>query len=116
MDPVAVNDNDWVALLREEVRATNCTLAARKIGYSRSAVSLALAGKYPGGTDRIRAAVLACLHVRCPHLSRDIRQAECFDYQDRPLPTGSPQALRHWRACRACPNRKNDNAKEETSP
>ena len=96
---------DWLTLLRQEVDATSITATAAKIGYSRPSISLALAGRYPGGTAKISAAVLSKLQVvDCPYLGRQIKGAECKDNALRPMPTGNPQELNFWRACQRCPH------------
>ncbi|NYZ17030.1 LacI family transcriptional regulator [Azospirillum sp. RWY-5-1] len=95
-----------LALLREEAARTSAAEAARRIGYSRPAVSMALAGTYKGGLGRLADAVLATLGgVACPHLGRTITPRDCADFAGRPMPTASRAAVAHWRACRACPHR-----------
>ena len=101
---------DWLALLATEAARTSIAATGRRLGYSRTSISLALAGKYPGGTDKLAATVLAILGRRtCPHLGRDVAPAECAGNAGE-MPTSSPAALRLWRACQACPHRP-----EETS-
>ncbi|WP_179188698.1 hypothetical protein [Kiloniella majae] len=97
-------DPRWIKLLAEEVARTNITQAARKIGYARPSVSLALKGRYPGGTDRIAAAVLRHLDrkVFCPFYHRDLSLSGCYGEQAKPLSTSNPRALRLWRTCQAC--------------
>ncbi|OLN30423.1 Phage protein [Desulfovibrio sp. DV] len=88
-----------------EAARTSIAATARRLGYSRTAVSLALAGKYPGGTDKLAAKVLAVLGgVACPQLGHDVTAAECADKAGA-MPTSSPAALRLWRACQICPHR-----------
>ena len=101
-----VDENKWLEILRQEADRTSITAAAKKIGYSRSSVSLALKGDYPGGIDRLRAAVLEKLTgaVPCPHLKTDLKSSECKDYRTRRMPLSDPKALRHWTACQTCPH------------
>ena len=54
-----VMDGDWRSLLIGEAARTSIAATARRLGYSRTAVSLVLAGKYPGSTDKLAARVLA---------------------------------------------------------
>ncbi len=104
-------DGDWRSLLVGEVARTSIAATARRLGYSRTAVSLVLAGKYPGRTDTLAARVLAELgRVTCPHLGRTVTPGDCAISGGR-VPTSSPAALRLWRACQTCPHRP-----EETPP
>lgn len=93
---------DWLSLLRAEVARTNTVKAARRVGCARSAVSMALAGKYPAATDSLAAKVMAVLgRVACP-LAGDITASDCADSRARPMPSGSRQAFRAWRVCQSC--------------
>ncbi|MCH2165937.1 MAG: helix-turn-helix transcriptional regulator [Marinovum sp.] len=96
----------WLTILRKECDVSSISDVARKIGYSRPAISLVLSGRYKGGTSRIAAKVIAAFtdFVPCPHLACDISQSDCEAHQSRPQPTSDPDALRHWIACRnGCP-------------
>lgn len=96
---------DWFVLLSEEVARTSITAAARRLGYSRTAISLAVAGKYPGDTKKLAVKVLGELGTAdCPHLERPVTVAECADAAGE-MPTSSPADLRLWRACQTCPNK-----------
>jgi hypothetical protein len=96
---------DWLVLLSAEATRTSKAAVGRSLGYSRTAISLVLAGKYPGGTDKLAAKVLATLGwVVCPHLERRVSPVECAG-NAREMPTSSPAALRLWRACQTCPHR-----------
>lgn len=105
----AIN-TDWLDLLRAAVEREGSKAAvARKITamtgdpIGRSAVSAALSGKYPGGTDRIARRVLdTYARVDCPFLHHSITHGECRALREAPVPTSSPLAMRHWRACRTC--------------
>lgn len=103
----------WITLLATEVRATNRKMAGERIGVSRSAVSLALANRYPSpSTDSIEKKVLAALDsLQCPAQQRTISVDQCRDYRDRPAPTHNPPAMRLWRHCQTCshnPDRQGD--------
>ncbi|WP_142851015.1 XRE family transcriptional regulator [Telmatospirillum sp. J64-1] len=83
------------------------TAVAGKIGYSRTALSLYLAAKYPANdVAKIEAAILAKLvgRIQCPHLATDLSVEVCAGYAARPMPLSSPSQLRHWQACQDCPN------------
>ena len=96
----------WISLLADEVRTTNRKLAAERIGVSRSAVSLALANRYPSpSTASIEKRVLEALDgLKCPAQERTISVEQCRDYRTRPAPTHNPMAMRMWRHCQTCLN------------
>lgn len=99
-------DERCLGLLREAVeRFGSITAAAEHLGYARTAISQALAGRYPGGVGKLSARIIERLadHVACPHLAREIRAAECRGHRESPLSTASREAIKHWQACRACP-------------
>jgi len=81
---------------------------ARKVGISRPALSLLLAGRYPAkSTRQVEGRILRVLadRVVCPHLGVDIAAADCREHALQPMPTSSPRALRHWHACQTCSHR-----------
>ena len=94
----------WRDLLADEVARTDITAAAKCLGYSRTAVSLALAGKYPGRTDKLEKVVLSKLadRVHCPFQGDLIAMTACETLRGLALPTSNPAALRQWRACQTC--------------
>jgi len=96
----------WITLLANEVRATNRKMAGDRIGVSRSAVSLALANRYPSpSTDSIEKKVLLALDgLKCPAQQLTISVEQCREYRSRPAPTHNPMAMRLWRSCQTCPN------------
>ncbi|MFE0757214.1 hypothetical protein ACFW16_24860 [Inquilinus sp. NPDC058860] len=96
-----------VALLRAEAsRRGSIRAVADAIGRSRTAVSLALSGKYPASdTSRFEAAVLAALdQVECPFLAERVQRDRCR-LALGPCPTHAPHAAAHWRACQTCLNK-----------
>ncbi len=99
-----MNGTTWIDLLRAEAERTSISAAARRIGYSRPAVSAAIKGKYPGDTRRLAARVLAVLGalISCPHTGDAMHVEECRKWRARPMPMGSAEDLKHWRACRTC--------------
>lgn len=115
MPPRPVNDYPQLderarALLADAVaREGSITATARRLGYARSSVSLALAGRYTADVGKLRARILEAFAdlVACPHLGRDIPPADCLAHRTRPMPTASRDALKHWQACRQCPNNTN---------
>lgn len=94
---------DWMTLLREAVAAANITVVADKLDVSRTTISLVLANKYPAKTDKIAEKVLdVYARITCTHTGADISHAECRALSTSAVPTSSPQAMRHWRACQKC--------------
>lgn len=100
---------EWLTYLRSRVEATgSIKAAATEVGISRPAASTLLAGKYPAGTDRMAAKIAAHIEgerVWCPHLRAVLAAESCAGFASAPVPTADPAALRHWAACRRCPNR-----------
>ncbi|OIO05282.1 MAG: LacI family transcriptional regulator [Desulfovibrionaceae bacterium CG1_02_65_16] len=105
---------DWQTLLAEAVASVGSRAAvARELGVSRTAVSLLLAGAYPGDTAHMAARVIARYdRLLCPHTNREVTPDHCRKFCGQ-VPTSSPAALRQWRACRACPNNPNANPNHE---
>lgn len=98
---------NWLNLLQEQVdRAGSIQAVADELDYSRTSVSLALKGHYPGKTDKLRAKVIStyCDRLLCPHTGCDLAQDTCADLRTRPLPQSDPDELRHWLACQCCAN------------
>lgn len=94
----------WVQLLANEVESSNRTKAAKRIGISRTAVSLLLANNYSSpSTKRMESRVLAALDgIHCPAQGANISTEQCREYRDRPAPTHNPMAMRVWRVCQNC--------------
>lgn len=101
MSPAAID------LLRAELARLGTKQAvADAIGRSRTAVSLALSGRYPAkNTAEFEAAVLTALdRIDCPHLGAPVRRDHCRATAIGRCPTHSPHAAAAWRACQTCPN------------
>lgn len=95
--------NDWMNLLRDAVAKTSITAVSEKLGVSRTAISLVLSGKYQAKTDRVAAKVLdVYARLTCTHTGAEITHADCRQMSASAVPTSSPQAMRHWRACQGC--------------
>lgn len=95
----------WLTLLAADVERSGSKAAtARRVGVSRTAISLALKGTYPGDTGRLEAKVMAALagRVPCPHDGTDIARDACAERSSSPMPMSGPAALRAWTACRTC--------------
>ncbi|MHB1333427.1 MAG: LacI family transcriptional regulator [Sulfuriferula sp.] len=96
----------WLELLQQAVAASNRTRVAEKMEVSRTAVSQLMSGNYGADTERMAARVMETFaRTECPFLAREISQKECAAYARAAIPTSSPRAMKHWRACRTCPNK-----------
>lgn len=104
----------WLDLLRGAVAASSMTAVAARLGISRTAVSLVLAGKYGAKVDRIAAKVLDVLgeSVDCPAKGAVIAKSECNELRSRKAPMHNPIAMQTWRACQRCPHNPSCHAKE----
>lgn len=95
----------WLELLQNacEQHPRGNAGVAEELEISRTAISLALNGKYPAKTDKIAAKVLELYaRVDCPHLAENIAINACREHALRTAPTNSPREMRHWRACQTC--------------
>ena len=96
-------DDDWRSLLARAVEQSSCAAVGRKLGISRTAVSLLLAGKYKGKSERMAALILEQFSsVECPIHGRKVARAFCVKQRAEALPTANPFALRAWLACQKC--------------
>ncbi|MYM80563.1 XRE family transcriptional regulator [Duganella sp. FT50W] len=102
----------WLQLLRTEAAKTSIGRAAVRVNYSRTSVSLALAGKYTGDLAKMEREVLAVLElpmsIACPYLALKLPTAMCHDFSTRRAPTHNPVAMQHWRACQQCQYKRKD--------
>lgn len=78
--------------------------AGRKVGVSRTTISLFCRGKYQSDPAPLLAkAMLALGGISCPAKGGEkVDFRECIAMADRKMPTHSPAAANAWRACRAC--------------
>jgi len=108
-------DADWLALLRAEAAASSNAAVARRIGISRTAVSLALAGRYPADTGKLSRRVLQALagRVACPGLDEEIAAETCRDWAAKPFAATSSHRVRMYRACQSCPRNPGGNPHAE---
>jgi hypothetical protein len=99
-------DTDALTLLRAEVARTSKTATAERLGVSRTAVSLLVAGKYTADPSAMYARILDVLGgVRCPYLETDLPRSQCRRWHTRRQPPAqTAEAVRHWRACQTCVN------------
>lgn len=95
--------NDWLQMLQDAVKASSQTAVAVRLNVSRTTVSLVLAGKYPGKTDRVAARVMDVFgQVKCTHTGQPIALTVCVSYANRRAPLNNPFEMTHWRTCRTC--------------
>lgn len=99
-------NTDWMQMLREAVDTSTQTAVAVRLKVSRTTVSLVLAGKYPGKTDRVADRVMRVFgQVQCTHTGQPISLTACVSFANRRAPLNNPLELSHWRSCRTCPQR-----------
>lgn len=100
--------NDWLDILRQAVadRGGNISAVSRAMCGGkrlRPRLSLALNGEPFGKPANLEKLVRDCFErYACPYLGREISKAECTKYTGKTVPTSSPHAVRHWRACQTC--------------
>jgi len=99
----AAGTDDWLSLLKSEVQSSSAAAVARKLGISRTAVSLCLLGRYPGGTQKMAARVLSLLGERfCPLFNQRISSGQCLSQCSQSAPLHNPQKMRSWGCCQQC--------------
>lgn len=93
---------DWTGMLLAEVASSNRQQVANRLGVSRTAVSLLLAGKYGASTDAMAKRIVHVFgDVDCPVAGRLNRHA-CVDFHTAPAPLNNPMDMRHFRVCQSC--------------
>lgn len=76
---------------------------ARRIGYARPSLSLALHGKYVGDIKTIAQAYVDYrTSVVCIYTQANVGRDYCQEHANAEPPTHNPQSLRHWRVCQNC--------------
>lgn len=110
----------WFAMLQKSCVGRTRQSIAKLLGVSAPALSQVLngSGKYGKGTAGTGPIAERVLHTfgsyACPHLTDEsggapqrITADQCRAYAHSQPPTGSPRAMQHWQACRACPHKAN---------
>lgn len=100
---------DWIEALAAEVaRVGSQTAVARSLGYSPSAISSVLSGRYAANMTAIEAAVrgrLMATTVECPVVG-ELAVDQCQRHQKEPWAPHNPQRIAFYKACRSggCPH------------
>ncbi|PID48436.1 MAG: hypothetical protein CR991_11805 [Proteobacteria bacterium] len=100
-----VTMDNWVDAVQEEVRVGGLSFAevARRIGYARPSLSLAIHGKYVGDVKTIAGAYIEYRkQLLCPYTQTTVGREYCSGKACGDVPTHNPSALRHWRVCQGC--------------
>ena len=95
--------SDWLIELARTADAEGLAGAERRIGYSKSAISFVLNGKYVGDLDRVAAMVRGALMaetVLCPVLD-EIGRDRCLSEQSEPFRATSKHRSQLYHACRS---------------
>lgn len=97
---------DWLVKLASLCDREGLAGAEKRIGYSRSAISTVISGRYAGDLVRVEAMVRGALMaetVECPVLG-DIGRDRCLSEQKEPFRATSAYRARLYHACRgSCP-------------
>lgn len=105
----AYGDPDgWLLELARLADAEGLGGAEKRIGYSRSAISTVLSGKYGGDMERVAQMVRGALMsetVDCPVLG-EIGRDRCATEQKEPFRATSAFRAQLYHACKVCPNRR----------
>ncbi|MFN3881903.1 MAG: hypothetical protein ACK4L8_10795 [Nitrincola lacisaponensis] len=99
------NPPEWVVALAAEVDSSNRAAVARRMGISRTSVSLVLANKYPSpSTHGIERKVTAMFSgVSCPVMG-EITAEQCQTERKKPFVASNTTRIRLYRACSSCPH------------
>lgn len=92
------------------------TQIAEEVGYSRTALSLFLAGRYERDSRKLEAAVVRTYDRRlCPYLGEEVDPELCVRKALAPKPFGGRARLAWWLACQKCPHRPEEAKKGESN-
>lgn len=103
----------WLEILKKEVVAKNPKQVAKELGISRSAVDLAVQGKYKASTTRIEERVKLIYGnnggIECP-VKGHLTPIECAENFRRAkligMRAGNPETLKLYKQCLRCAVRK----------
>src|SRR3990172_11829246 len=88
------NDPHTFTLAQAAVAADSRTAVAEVVGYSRTAISLYMSGKYGAGVEKLEAAIRARYDLYpCTHTGQEISGPDCQRRATAPPPPprGPPQ-------------------------
>lgn len=100
--------------LKQAVAESNITQVAKKIGVSRSTLSLVVGDKYGVTADRPDGVSLkktldkferAYSDVDCPYSGKTLTRDECNGRSTAPRPSGGTTKTAWWDTCQHCPNK-----------
>ena len=102
-------DDDWLAVLADECKATSQAATARRLGVSPTTINQVLKKSYPGDMERIESLVRGELMgklVTCPVIG-EIPLKRCLEHQARKFAPTNPMRVQLYHACRSgCKNSK----------
>lgn len=108
-----MNDAHTFGLAQAAVAASSMTAVAEQLErsngrtYSRTAISLYLAGKYGAGVEKLEAAIRARYdRYSCPHTGQEISGPDCARRASSPRPFGGRAKEANWLACQSCQHNK----------
>ncbi|MBH2032419.1 MAG: hypothetical protein I8H73_06175 [Pseudomonadales bacterium] len=104
----------FVRLLGAEAARSTMAAAGKRIGMSRTAVSLLLSNRYPSpSTAGVERRVMSVLgRIECVAIDQVITAEQCQSYREKAAPTHNPQAMQQWKACQHCTFNPNCTAQE----
>ena len=102
-----MNDAHAFDLCRAAVDANSVTAVALEVGYSRTAVSLYLSGKYGAGVEALESAILGRYDIYpCTYNGLEVSGPSCQRRATAPRPFGGRAKEAHWLACQSCSHNK----------
>ena len=94
---------NWMDILKAAVAESGQRKTAERLGYSTTTISLVLAGRYLGKTDKVAERVINILaNVHCPYLDQQLDMKTCTETAQGQVPTHNPTKMQHWKACQTC--------------
>jgi hypothetical protein len=98
-----MNDAHAFDLCRRAVDSGSITSVAQEIGYSRTAISLYLSGKYGADVEKIKSAILERYDsYNCIHTGQITSGLACRSRYTAPRPFGGRSKEKHWLVCQSC--------------
>jgi len=104
-----MSDAHTFELARAAVSASSITAVARDVGYSRTAISLYMSGKYGADVGELEDAIRRRFDIYpCPHTGIEIDGPSCTRRATAPRPFGGRAKEAYWLACQSCHYNKGD--------